>query len=291
VFTNLIKVEFVLIDFQKECCRIFKLTSAAFNLSWFFGKLGFSYTSPWIFVAAKLTEIIKKEMLEGFSQGKSLTSISKEYGCTPTTVTRAVKSFLTEEEFLDLKNNRIKSRNLNLNVNNTISQHKQSLRNSVLNDIGNNTTVGTQDKIKSDLPDVNNIGVENSLTSNDSEFFTEIIPLDIEPFSEEQKEVACKPLDSDTLPNTVFMLITKNNELESKPLKDFSDWSFLPEKDQNRLAIPLFSTHREAKCTCSRNQKVLKVPNSNVFLISLPHLNSKGITRLIIDESLISLDS
>ena len=87
------------------------------------------------------------------------------------------------------------------------------------------------------------------------------------------------------------MLITKNNELESKPLKDFSDWSFLPEKDQNRLAIPLFSTHREAKCTCSRNQKVLKVPNSNVFLISLPHLNSKGITRLIIDESLISLDS
>ena len=31
---------------------------------------------------------------------------------------------------------------------------------------------------------------------------------------------------------------------------------------------PNVSNHRAAKRNCSRNQKVLKVPNSNVFLIS-----------------------
>ena len=39
------------------------------------------------------TKLVKKEMLEGFLKGKSLLSISKEYGCTPSTVKRAVKSF------------------------------------------------------------------------------------------------------------------------------------------------------------------------------------------------------
>ncbi len=240
-------------------------------------------------MAAKLTEIIKKEMLEAFSSGKSLTFISKQYGCTPSTVSRAVKSFLTEEEFSRLKNNRTKPKTSKVNVNN--STKDKEIKTSTLNNLKNSSILPTKDMSKDDLSEINQSEKESSLSSNDAEAFTEIIPLDILPFSEEQKEVACKELDSQSLPEVVFMLINKNNELESKPLKEFSDWSFLPEKDQNRLAIPLFSTHRAAKRTCSRNQKVLKVPNSNVFIISLSYLISKGITRLIIDESLISLDS
>ncbi len=242
-------------------------------------------------MAAKLTEIIKKEMLEGFSKGKSLTLIAKEYGCTPSTVTRAVKSFLTEAEFAELKSSRSKNKTLKDNVSNIPSEQNQLSKKYIVNDGIKNSKLKTENKIKDSTLVKEDSNLESSLTSNDYEAFTEIIPFGIEPFSEEQKEVACKPLSSESLPNTVFMLISKNNELESKPLKEFPDWSFLPKKDQNRLAIPLFSTHRDAKHSCLRNQKILKVPDSNVFLISLSYLISKGITRLIIDESLISLDS
>ena len=237
-------------------------------------------------MAAKLTEIVKKEMLEGFSNGESLKSLSNEYGCTPSTVTRAVKSFLTEDEFARLKNNR-KKKALNQNVGDSLLEKDPLIKKTTVNHLSNTSILESQEKSKDDSLDMNYSGGESS---NDAEAFTEVIPLSIEAFSEEQREVACQPLASDSLPSPVFMLINKNNELESKLLKEFSDWSFLPETDQNRLAIPLFSTLRAAKRTCSRNQKVLKVPDSKVFLISLSYLISKGITRLIIDEVLISLD-
>ena len=223
-------------------------------------------------------------MLEGFLKGKSLSSLSKDYGCTPSTVTRAVKTFLTDAEFKNLKINRPK------NINNSNATDNSLIKTSTLKNICKTTIVEGENHFKDDFSNVNHSTTGSSLNSNDVESFTEIIPLDIKPFTEEQKEVACKPLSSNSLPSTVFMLISKNNELESKPLKDFSDWSFLPEKDQKRLVIPLFSNHRAAKGNCSRNEKVLKVPNSNVFLMSLSYLISKGITRLIFDDSLISID-
>ena len=56
----------------------------------------------------KLTEVLKKEILEAFKLGKSLSILAKEYGYTPTTITRTVKSFLTDDEFTKLKGNRLK---------------------------------------------------------------------------------------------------------------------------------------------------------------------------------------
>ena len=107
---------------------------------------------------------------------------------------------------------------------------------------------------------------------------------------EEQKEVAAKAFAIELLPDTVYMLVDKKVELEAKPLKEFSQWSFLSEEDQERLVIMLFSNQRSAKRNCSRNQRVLKVPNPEVFKLSCPFLLAKGITRLIIDDCLIALD-
>ncbi len=121
--------------------------------------------------------------------------------------------------------------------------------------------------------------------------FKELIPLISPPEEwEKQKEVACKKLSEDVFPDVVYMLVDKKVELDAKPLKDFPDWSFLPESDQRRLAISLFSNQRNAKRDCSRNQRVLKVPNVDVFRLSSSYLLSKGITRLILDDSLIALD-
>ncbi len=234
-------------------------------------------------MAKKLTEILKKRILEGFCSGKSLTILSKEFGCTPSTITRAVKSFLTEDEYLKfLKGRKGKVRSLKKDT----SSKSQELEKDALE---NSSAFNHLSKISKDHGVLEKEIASQDLLNGSGEFM-EIAPLTLDPFCDEQKEVACVPLENNSLPPTVYMLIDKRTELEFKPLKDFPEWSFLSEKDQSRLAICLYSSQRVAKKNCSRNQRVLKVPNSNVFLISSSYLLAKGITRLIIDESLIALD-
>ncbi len=235
-------------------------------------------------MAKKLTEIVKKRILEGFCSGKSLTSLSKEYGCTPGTITRAVKSFLTEEEYVEIKGKRGKFSSSKLtNAKDQIDPSKEILESLSSNDLSNINSLDPNDL------DGN---IETKYSSTNSDEFFEIAPLNFDEFPEEQKEVSCIPLDSFPWPQKiVYMLIDKKTEIESKPLKDFAEWTFLSEKEKARLAISLYSSQRVAKRNCSRNQRVLKIPDSKVFSISSSYLLAKGITRLIMDDSLISLDS
>ena len=87
------------------------------------------------------------------------------------------------------------------------------------------------------------------------------------------------------------MLVDKKVELEVKSISDLPEWSFLPENELKRNAILLFSNQRSAKRSCSRTQRVIKIPNTNVFEISKSYLISKGITRLVLEDSIIALDN
>ena len=90
-------------------------------------------------------------------------------------------------------------------------------------------------------------------------------------------------------PNTVFMVVDKKIELEVKYLKDYPDWQFLSNEDLNRKTIEIFDDLKVAKRFCNKEQKVIKVPNTNVFKIVAPILLSKGITRIVNSDKLISL--
>ena len=46
---------------------------------------------------------------------------------------------------------------------------------------------------------------------------------------------------------------------------------------------------RHAKSICNKDQKVIKVPNTNVFKLVTPFLISRGITRIISEDKLIAL--
>ena len=85
------------------------------------------------------------------------------------------------------------------------------------------------------------------------------------------------------------MIVNKNIELEIKVLRDYPDWHFLPEDDLNRKTIQIFNELKIAKRDCTRDQKVLKVPNTDVFKITARILISKGITRIVNEDKLISL--
>ena len=91
------------------------------------------------------------------------------------------------------------------------------------------------------------------------------------------------------LPNTVYMVVNKEIELETKLLKEYTQWSFLSEKDLSRNTIEIFNDIKSAKRSSKKDQKVIKVPNSNVFKITAPILLSRGISRIVSSEVLIAL--
>ena len=87
------------------------------------------------------------------------------------------------------------------------------------------------------------------------------------------------------------MLVDKTVELSARPLKEFPELGYLSDSDKDRQAICLFVSPRTARRECGRTQRVIKVPDTSVFNISAPYLIARGITRLVIEGSLIALDS
>ena len=87
----------------------------------------------------------------------------------------------------------------------------------------------------------------------------------------------------------VYMIVDKNIDLEIKLLKDYPQWDFLPNSDLNRKTIEIFNDIKVAKRFCKKEQKVIKVPNTDVFRIAAPILVSRGISRIVSSEQLIAL--
>ena len=88
---------------------------------------------------------------------------------------------------------------------------------------------------------------------------------------------------------TVYMIVDKNIELEVKLLKDYPEWEFLPNEDLERKTIEIYYDLKLAKRACNKEQKVIKVPNTDVFRIVSPILISRGISRIVSAEKLIAL--
>ena len=85
------------------------------------------------------------------------------------------------------------------------------------------------------------------------------------------------------------MIVDKKIELETKYLKDYPEWNFLSKDELNRKTIEIYEDLKVAKRFCNRDQKVIKVPNTDVFKIVAPILISRGISRIVSPNKLIAL--
>ena len=119
--------------------------------------------------------------------------------------------------------------------------------------------------------------------------FVEIAPLEFEIDNEPQNELSSISINEIDFPKTVYMIVDNKIELETKYLRDYPDWQFLSEKDLDRKTIEIHFDMKIAKRSCTKEQKLIKVPNSNVFKIAAPTLISKGISRIVSPNNLISL--
>ena len=221
-------------------------------------------------MAKRLTEDQKNELISIFKKGIEIDELSQKFNCTKLTIVRNLKKELGESKYKEITNKN---------------------RNSV-------TDLAKLEKIKNNKSDIEFSSLENNsikdLNSNVSDFastesFFEIVPLDYEIENAPRKELSSVSISDVDFPKIVYMIVDKKIELEIKLLKDFPEWEFLPIEDLNRKTIEIFFDLNLAKRSCNKDQKVLKVPNTEVFRIAAPVLVQKGISRIVCAENLIAL--
>ena len=241
-------------------------------------------------ISRRLTKIQKDEILEAYRAGDTTSDIAEKYSCTANTINRTVKNLLSDSEYILLKEKRLKINNKKekLFKNKTIEEKKEHVEQPI-------SLTSLKEK---DLE----TKVNDKLFSHDDEkgvYFSTDCSNDIEviapllsgfDFEEEKQKMDFKINNYESLPESVYMIVDKKVELELQLISDLPEWSFLPENELERKAILLFANQRSAKRSCSRNQRVIKIPNTSIFKISKSYLISKGITRLILDDSMIALD-
>ena len=198
-----------------------------------------------------LSEIKKKEMVAAFKKGVNLDELSILYKLKVITIKKHLKNSLGETEF---------KKTINLNQ---------------IKEVNFQDLDGSEEE-------------KSSKAQNDENFF-EIPPLNETYDFGVRKDFASKPLKDFELPENIFLIVNTSIDLEIFSIRDFPEYSFLSETDQNRKIIKLFSDKKSANSFCNKNQKIIKVPNGNIFLLASSFLREKGITRIIYDDNLLSL--
>ncbi|MCY7369080.1 MAG: transposase [Chamaesiphon sp.] len=109
--------------------------------------------------------------------------------------------------------------------------------------------------------------------------------------TKDRLHVQITPLSQATLPRTCYIVIDKFAELIVRPLKDFADLGQIAGEETQQRTLPIFDNPRVAKrFSNQRTQRVIKVPDSKVFYKTTQHLKLKGITRLLVDGNIYSLN-
>ena len=119
--------------------------------------------------------------------------------------------------------------------------------------------------------------------------FLEIVPLDCDFENETQNDLSSIHISEVEFPNMVYMIIDKKIELETKYLREYPEWQFFSRDELERKTIEIYSDIKIAKRFCINSQKVIKVPNTEVFKIVAPILMARGISRIVSHDKLIAL--
>ena len=219
-------------------------------------------------MAKRLTEKQKLEIVKGFLDSQSIDFLSKKYNFTKLTISRNLEKSLGKKKYKEIVNKEILSIDI-FNEDVLFKNDKEEFKNNI-ND-NDSKDESTKDK---------NIPLES---------FIEIAPLDHNFENIPQKDLSSVPLSKIKFPDVGFLIVKKEIELETKLLKNYPEWQFLPQEDLNRKTLEIFFDLKSAKRSCNKDQKVIKVPNTDVFRIVSSILLSRGISRLLTPENLISI--
>jgi hypothetical protein len=255
---------------------------------------------------SRLTDSQKQELLVRYRAGESSAVLAGVYGCSVNTVSRTVRTLLTPEEYDELKAARFRAANSSpalqsAEVEKSVKESPKetgsgaetslNIQDTPPDGDGEASTLALEDADDFGDEDPEEVSDDDGFEGSADDVFQEIavLPVDLPQVSREQ--VSCRPFVSGVLPDSVYMLVDKSVELDPKPLSEFPELGVLNPEDLTRQALCLYSSPRSAKRQCGRSQRVIKVPNTQVFERTSRHLLARGITRLVLEGALYSLDT
>ncbi len=103
--------------------------------------------------------------------------------------------------------------------------------------------------------------------------------------------ITVRPFSEASLPKTCYLVVDRSAELVAPPLREFGELGALREKEAQTKTLPVFDNHRVAKrFSNARTHRVIKVPDSAVMMKTLNYLVAKGITQVLLDGQVYSLN-
>ena len=228
-----------------------------------------------LILSKRLTEKEKKEIKIDFCSGKTLDELSKKFNCSKLTITRNLKKALGDLKYKELIKDNNSSKSL-------VQEDKKNDDFEV--DENSNYSSKKEKNVSKKL--YNEVPKDEF---NNLKDFVEIAPLDCEIDNATQKDLSSIPIANIDFPKIVFMIVDKKIELEIKFLKEFPEYQFLSQNELARKTIQIYYDPKLAKRVCNSEQRVIKVPNTDVFRIVAPILRSRGISRIVTEDKLIAL--
>ena len=260
----------------------------------------------------RLSDSEKQDLVGRYKAGESTAALAAAFGCSPNTVSRTVKSLLPPEAYAALKASRQKHRTTAAapveepSVEATsapapeLTATPNSLQEAKAPSIEEASSESEPDSDSEEaatlaLDDAEDFAEEVDDTAEEedssaSDVFTELVPLAGVEDMGGHSTFAVKPFAPDLLPASAYMLVDKVVELDARPLRDFPDIGALEAAELDLQGICLFASPRAAKRLCGRSQRVIKVPDTAVFGLTTNYLVARGITRLVMDGSVMALD-
>lgn len=209
----------------------------------------------------RITNLQKEELKLRFLNGEDIETLSKHFGYSKLTISRNLKKILGEEVFNISRKN-----------------------------IKNKFNEGNKGPDNDDqITFLKNKYNDGDISTLNEETFFEIVPLN-ENFEEiNRKDLSSVSIDEVTFPKVVYMIVDNKIELKIKTLREYPQWLFLAEEELDRKTIQIFNDLKDAKRECSKENKVIKIPNTSVLKTVAKILTSRGISKIISDDQLISL--
>ena len=274
--------------------------------------------------ARRLSDSEKQDLVGRYKAGESTAALAEAFGCSSNTVSRTVKALLPPEAYAALKASRQKGGTvvavaqplleipplevppLEVAPNGSpdaepISSDEASPADaSSEEDDKPESSVGefsTEESSTLALDDAADFAEESDDQGSGVEqpvpmdVFTELVPLIGVAGLSGSAPIETQPLSPGVLPGSVYMLVEKVVELDARPLRDFPELGALDSVDQDRQGLFLFSNPRAAKRQCGRSQRVIKVPDTTVFERTSSYLLKRGITRLVMEGTVVALDA
>ena len=274
--------------------------------------------------ARRLSDSEKQDLVGRYKAGESTAALAEAFGCSSNTVSRTVKALLPPEAYAALKASRQKGGTvvavaqplleipplevsplevLPLEVapnSSTDAEPISTVDASSEEDHKPESSVGEFSSDESStlaLDDAADFAEESDDQGSGVEepvpmdVFTELVPLIGVAGLSGSAPIETQPLSPGVLPGSVYMLVDKVVELDARPLRDFPELGALDSVDQDRQGLFLFSNPRAAKRQCGRSQRVIKVPDTTVFERTSSYLLKRGITRLVMEGTVVALDA